>query len=327
MSSPRSVVITGGAGYVGSHICKALSHAGYLPVTLDHLEHGHIRAVRWGPLERGDICDYEFVEGALLRHHPIGVIHCAALTNVRESLQFPDPYYNTNVQGTLVLLEAMGHCNVNNLVFSSSCATYGAVEEPKISEAHPQLPISPYGWSKLMSERIIKDFGSAYGLRYSLLRYFNAAGADAAGEIGEQHTPETHLIPLVLFAALGKIPHLRLFGEQYATPDGTAIRDYIHVTDLAAAHVKALRKLENNTPAIAVNLGSGRGYSVREIIKTAEAIIQKPIPFRAEAARAGDPAILVADIAQAKQVLGWAPRHSDLDTILRTAWNWTSKGL
>lgn len=325
MSSERAVVVTGGAGYIGSHICKELKRGGYLPVVLDHLEQGHAQCVRWGPLERGDVCDYPFVTNVLQRYRPVGVIHCAGLANIGESVTHPDRYYHTNVQGSLVLLEAMRHCQVNHLIFSSSCAVYGVGNQMPINENHPQSPISPYGWSKLMSERLIMDFGAAYGLKYALLRYFNASGADPDGELGELHQPETHLIPLVLDAALGHIPFLKLFGEQHATPDGTPIRDYIHVTDLAQAHVQALHQLEKNSPSLIVNLGSGRGHSVRDVIKAAETLIGKIIPVKVEAARPGDPDVLIADITLAKRLLAWTPTRSNLETILHTAWVWARK--
>lgn len=325
MATNRKVVVTGGAGYIGSLICKALQSHGYLPVTIDNLSQGHTEAVLWGPLEVGDITDRSFLEDVLRRHCPMGVIHCAALTNVGTSVSCPTLYYRNNVVGTLTLIEAMQSCAIQVIIFSSTCAIYGSVTQVPISETAPQAPISPYGWSKLMSERLLLDAYQAYGMRCALLRYFNAAGADLEGEIGETHAPETHLIPLALQAAQGLIPHLKVFGNRHPTPDGTPIRDYVHVLDIASAHIQALEFLLQSKRHIAVNLGSGCGNSVLEVIKAAERICGRSIPMQIEAARPGDAAVLIADNRRAKSLLNWNPKFSSLETILDTSWRWATQ--
>jgi len=317
-----TVLVTGGAGYIGSHACKALARAGYTPVAYDNLVYGHPWAVRWGPLEEGDIADRKRLDAVLEQYRPSAVMHFAAYAYVGESVTDPGKYYRNNVAGTLTLLEAMRDHGVSRLIFSSTCATYGVPLEIPITEAHPQAPINPYGATKWMIERMLADFDTAHGLRSIALRYFNAAGADPDAETGEAHDPETHLIPLVLDAALGRRPEVTVFGDDYDTPDGTCIRDYIHVTDLADAHVLALRALEAGAPSTAYNLGNGQGFSVREVIDRARQVTGRNIPVVIGPRRPGDPPRLVGDATRAMQDLGWQPRYADLDRILETAWAW-----
>jgi UDP-arabinose 4-epimerase len=322
----RTVLVTGGAGYIGSHACKALARAGYLPVTYDSLVYGHRSAVKWGPLEVGDILDLARLDQVFDEYRPDTVMHFAAYAYVGESVQNPGKYYRNNVAGSLTLLEAARDHGVERFVFSSTCATYGAPETVLIPEDHPQRPINPYGASKLMIERMLADFDAAHRIRSVVLRYFNAAGADPEGETGEHHEPETHLIPLVLDTAAGHRPHITVFGDDYDTPDGTCIRDYIHVTDLAEAHVLALRALESGAASTAYNLGNGQGFSVKQVIDAAREVTQRDIPVTVGARRPGDPPVLVGDASRSKRELGWEPRYHTLNTILRTAWNWTLSG-
>ena len=275
MANSKTILVTGGAGYIGSHTCKALSHAGYTPVTYDNLVYGHRWAVKWGPLEIGDISDRDRLDEVIRVYQPEGVIHFAAYAYVGESVKKPAKYYRNNVAGTLTLLESMHANGVNKIVFSSSCATYGVPEKTPISEEEPQFPVNPYGASKLMVEQMLKDFDSAYGIHFFSLRYFNAAGADLDTEIGESHDPETHLIPLILDAAIGRSSHVQIYGNDYGTPDGTCIRDYIHVVDLANAHIYALDYLRAHNDSQVVNLGVGIGHSVKEVINTAELVTNK----------------------------------------------------
>ena len=320
-----NILVTGGAGYIGSHACKALARAGYTPVSYDNLVYGHEWAVKWGPLERGDISDTARLVDVIRAYRPAAVMHFAAFAYVGESVTDPAKYYGNNVAGTLSLLDAMRHNGVDRIVFSSTCATYGTPEVLPINEDAPQNPINPYGASKLMIERILGDYGAAYGLHSVALRYFNAAGADGEGELGEAHDPETHLIPLVLDAAAGQRPHITVFGEDYPTPDGTCIRDYIHVTDLAEAHVLAMAKLGRQALRPAYNLGTGRGTSVDEIIAAARAVTGRDIKIVKDARRAGDPAVLFADPGRAHHDLGWVPRHSSVTEIVETAWRFLSR--
>lgn len=317
-----SVLVTGGAGYIGSHACKALAAAGYRPVCFDSLVYGHESAVRWGPLVRGDILDRLALDAAIEQWKPVAVMHFAAFAYVGESVENPGKYYRNNVVGTLNLLEAMRDHGVSNLIFSSTCATYGLPQTATIGETHPQNPVNPYGASKLMIERMLADFDTAHGLRSISLRYFNAAGADPEGDIGEAHDPETHLIPLVLDVASGKRSHITIFGDDYVTPDGTCVRDYIHVTDLARAHLLALRSLVNGGRSAAYNLGNGRGFSVREVIATAAAVTGRDIAVLAGPRRAGDPPMLVSDAKRVREALGWTPEHPTLETMVETAWAW-----
>lgn len=317
------VLVTGGAGYIGSHTCKRLSQNGFTPVVFDSLVYGHREAVRWGPFVQGNLHDTGELM-AVMREHSIGaVVHFAAFAFVGESMQRPDIYYDNNVVGTLSLLQAMRSVGVSQLVFSSTAATYGVPQQSPIPETHPQLPVNPYGASKLMVERILQDYAAAFKLASVALRYFNAAGADAQGELGEDHTPETHLIPLALAAAQQKAEPLTVFGDDYPTPDGTCVRDYVHVTDLAQAHVAALRHMHTGAQgAMAYNLGNGQGFSVREVLAAAEQVTGRPVPHRMGPRRAGDPPVLVADSRKARQELQWEPQHASLHEIVATAWRW-----
>ncbi len=318
------VLVTGGAGYIGSHACKALAAAGHVPVTFDNLRSGHRSAVRWGPFEHGDIADTPRLVEALRQHEIAAVMHFAALAYVGESVARPDLYYRSNVGGTISLLDAMKACDVTTLVFSSTCATFGVASAGAIAEDMPQRPVNPYGSSKLFVEQVIRDYSAAFGVSAVMLRYFNAAGADAELETGEDHDPETHLIPLVLHAAIDPARRITIFGTDYDTPDGTCVRDYIHVSDLADAHVLALAKIAPGTVR-AYNLGTGAGTSVHEIIARARTVTGRPIGVDIAARRAGDPPRLVADPALAHRELGWRARRSDLDTILASAWAWTTR--
>jgi UDP-arabinose 4-epimerase len=317
-----SILLTGGAGYIGSHAAKALSRQGYLPVVYDDLSRGHREAVKWGPLEVGALADTERLKQVFKAHAPKAVMHFAAFAYVGESVSDPALYYRNNVAGTLSLLEAMRASGTDRLVFSSTCAVYGVPDSVPITEGNPRRPINPYGRSKSMIEDILADYGTAYGLKSVCLRYFNAAGADPDGEIGEAHDPEPHLLPLVLDAAAGRIPHLTVFGDDYPTRDGTCVRDYIHVTDLAEAHVLAARHLLSGGAGAVLNLGNETGYSIREVIEHAERVTGRTIPYRMEARRAGDPPELVGNADKAKALLGWKPAHGSLDSILRSAWAW-----
>jgi UDP-arabinose 4-epimerase len=318
------ILVTGGAGYIGSHTSKALCQAGYEVVVLDNLSMGHRWAVQWGPLIHADLADAAAL-GSVFRDEGIeAVVHFAASTAVGESVLHPRRYYRNNVVNTLNLLEAMVDAGVGAIVFSSTCATYGDPIRIPIDEDHPQHPINPYGETKLTVERILNAFGSAYGIRSIALRYFNAAGADPDGQIGEDHTPESHLVPLVIEAALGRRPHLDVYGTDYPTPDGTAIRDYIHVSDLADAHVRALRYLLDKGSSTAINLGTGSGHSIREVIAAVETLSPLPITVRETERRSGDAPVLVADSTKAERILGWKPRYSDLASIVGTAFRWHS---
>ncbi|MDP1834584.1 MAG: UDP-glucose 4-epimerase GalE [Chlamydiales bacterium] len=320
----KNVLVTGGAGYIGSQVCKLLSLGGYQPITLDNLSKGKKEAVQWGPLEIGDIADIPFVTKLIQKYHPIATIHLAASTEVGESVTHPDEFYQNNTVGTLNLLKALRDGNVKVFIFSSTCATYGDVKEVPIKETAPQAPINPYGWSKLFDEQIIRDFRTAFGFRYALLRYFNVAGADLDGDLGEDHQPPSHVIPILFDSISGKTPQFNLLGEDYQTPDGTCIRDYIHIVDLANAHVVAMEHLLGKDEGIELNLGSGKGFSVKELIIHAEKITGKKVPVKKAQRRPGDAPALVADASKAYKVLGWKPKHSDLETILSSAWKWYS---
>ncbi|HVO49257.1 MAG TPA: UDP-glucose 4-epimerase GalE [Steroidobacteraceae bacterium] len=318
----RCVLVTGGAGYIGAHACKALRARGYLPVAYDNLVYGHPEFVRWGPFEKGELTDVDRLRAALRTHRPVAVMHFAGFAYVGESVTDPAKYYANNVGGTLALLDAMLSESVLSLVFSSTCAVYGTPDSVPIAENTVRRPVNPYGRSKLMVEQILEDYSGAHGLRSIALRYFNAAGADPAGEVGEDHSPETHLIPLVLDVALGRRENVTVFGNDYDTPDGTCVRDYVHVTDLAQAHVAAVERLESGTGHTAYNLGSGHGYSVLEVVDAARRVTGRPIPMVSGPRRAGDPARLVSMAGRAQADLGWRPQRSDLDTILADAWRW-----
>jgi UDP-arabinose 4-epimerase len=316
------ILITGGAGYIGSHTAKALAQSGFEPVVLDDMSKGHPWAVKWGPLIKSDLGDYATVREVLARFHIEAVVHFAADAYVGESMREPRRYFRNNVGNTLALLEAVLDAGVRHFVFSSSCATYGIPESVPIPESRPQFPVNPYGESKRFVERALWWYGEAYGLKSVTLRYFNAAGADPEGELGEDHDPETHLIPLVVQAALGRKPRVDIYGTDYPTPDGTAIRDYIHVTDLAEAHVLALRHLMDGGGSTALNLGTGRGHSIREVIAAVSRQSGQRVPAREAGRRPGDPPALVADATLAKHILGWRPQYSDLATIVDTALRW-----
>lgn len=320
-----AVLVTGGAGYIGSHACKALARAGLEPVVFDNLAHGHRAAVRWGPFVQGDLLELASIRAAITRFRPGSVMHFAAYAYVGESVLNPGKYYRNNVVGSLNLLDAMREAGIDTMVFSSTCATYGMPVQLPITEEHAQQPINPYGASKLMIERMLHDFGVAHGLRSTSLRYFNAAGADMDGELGEDHEPETHLIPLVLRAAAGLAPAITVYGDDYATPDGTCIRDYVHVADLADAHVLALQALLRGQSGAAYNLGNGQGFSVREVIEVARQVTGRPIAVERGARRAGDPPQLVGDATRIRKDLGWTPRFDDLSDIVGSAWRWQQR--
>lgn len=322
---PQTVLVTGGAGYIGSHVCKALSRAGFWPIAFDNLVYGREHAVKWGPLERGDILDRARLDQVIAQYNPAAILHFAAFAYVGESVANPGKYYRNNVMGSITLLEAARDHGIKNFIFSSSCATYGNAPDGAIAEIVSQKPINPYGRSKLMVEQVIKDFNAAHDGRSMILRYFNAAGADPDGQIGEEHDPETHLIPLVLDAVSGRRKGVTVFGTDYPTKDGTCIRDYVHVSDLAEAHVLALRALFDAAPSNIYNLGTGSGYSVQDVINAAESITGKSVPVSYGARREGDPAILVSDASKIRRDLHWKPAHSDLQTIIRTAWSWQQK--
>lgn len=317
-----SVIVTGGAGYIGSHTCKALSLAGFDPVVYDSLQRGNAWAVKWGPFEEGDLLDTDRIRSVLQKYQPVGVIHFAAFAYVGESVHKPLKYYHNNVGGTMSLLRAMAIEGVKRLVFSSTCATYGTPEVNPIREDLEQKPINPYGQSKLMVEHILEDCARNSTLSAVALRYFNAAGADQEGEIGEAHDPETHIIPLALSAARGGSPPLVVFGDDHPTPDGTCIRDYVHVMDLADAHVKALAHTSEKQGFSAFNLGTGAGVSIMELINTVREVTGCEVPYSFGSKRVGDPPALVADPRKAREILGWKAEHSDLKNILQTAWNW-----
>ncbi len=317
-----NVLVTGGAGYIGSHACKALAAAGHHPVTYDSLVYGHPWAVKWGPLVEGDLADSELLRQTLRQHRIDAVMHFAAFAYVGESMQDPGKYFRNNVGNTIKLLDAMVEEGVKTIVFSSTCATYGMPEAGAIAEDHPQRPVNPYGESKLFIEKALGWYGQAHGIRWAALRYFNAAGADPDGDIGEEHDPETHLIPLVIQTALGQRPEVQIFGTDYPTADGSAVRDYIHVTDLAAAHVSAIDKLAQGVNSFAVNLGTGQGHSVKDVIAAVERLSCRKVNAIECERRPGDPPSLVAQPGLAAELLGWTPRYSELETIVATALQW-----
>jgi UDP-arabinose 4-epimerase len=324
-ATDKRVLVTGGAGYIGSHTAKALAKAGFTPVVLDNLSMGHRESVRWGPFIHGDISDEGLLRRTLHEERISAVVHFAASAFVGESMQKPRLYFRNNLVNSFLLLDAMMEAGVRHIVFSSTCATYGNPESIPIDEQHVQKPVNPYGESKLCVERMLRWLGETEGLGWIALRYFNAAGADPDGEIGEDHTPETHLIPSAIEAALGMRDELQVYGSDYPTPDGTAIRDYIHVTDLAEAHVLALGHLIKGGQNDALNLGSGKGHSIREVIRSIEQASGLPVPRRELSRRPGDPAVLIANSSRAYEILGWRPTHSGLQTIVETAWQWHSR--
>jgi UDP-arabinose 4-epimerase len=324
-ASKPAVLVTGGAGYVGSHVCKALDRAGYLPVTYDNLATGHRWAVKWGPLEEGDIRDSFRIETVLRRYRVTAVLHFAALSLVGASAQQPFDYYDVNVNGALSLTNAMRQFGLRKLVFSSTCAVYGMPEEMPIVEDAPTLPVNVYGRTKLAAENLFSDMARAGEIDVVMLRYFNASGADRDGEIGEAHDPESHLIPLAVKAAMGESGPLALFGTDYPTPDGTCLRDYIHVEDLADAHLKALKLLDSKAGAHAFNLGTGIGVSVREVLAAVGKILGKPVPVIESPRREGDAPQLFASPAKAETGLGWRAAETNIESMVGSAINWHRK--
>jgi UDP-glucose 4-epimerase len=319
------VLVTGGAGYIGAHACKALARAGFTPVAFDNLTTGWTEAVKWGPLVRGDLMDRATIDAALAEHQPVAVMHFAALSLVGAAMADPARYWRENTGAALNLWEACAAAGVRNVVLSSTCATYGDQDGVLLTEDTPQRPINAYGGSKLAVEGMLKDFGAAFGINHVIFRYFNVAGADPEGEIGEQHLPETHLIPLMLDAVAGKRPALTVFGTDYPTPDGTCVRDYVHVTDLAAAHVLGLLRLLDGKGGGVFCLGTGRGFSVREVIEASRMVTNREVPVIIGDRRAGDAASLVLSSTRAVTELGWEPQHSTLRQMIGDAWAWAQK--
>ncbi len=319
-----AVLVAGGAGYIGSHTAKALLQSGVQPVVLDNLCTGNRSALQFGPFYEGSIADAALVREIVVRHRPVGAILFAGHAYVGESTGNPRKYFNNNIVEAIHFLNHLLDAGMRCVVFSSSCSVYGIQSQIPISEKSAQDPLSPYAETKAFLEKVLRWYGSAYGLRSACLRYFNAAGADPDGELGENHDPETHLIPLAILAAMGK-ERLRVFGTDYATPDGTAIRDYIHVSDLADGHLRALKRLQEGSESFTLNLGTGNGYSVRDVIREVERTAGVPVPAEYGPRREGDAPELVADPRLARELLGWTPRHSSLETIVKTAWNWYTR--
>jgi len=320
-----TIFVTGGAGYIGSHCCKAFKQAGWDVVVYDNLKHGWRDMVKWGPLVIGDILDADRLNAAMKEAKPDAVAHFAALISVAESVADPALHYRNNSMGAFNVLEAMRASGTDKIIFSSTAATYGVPTVVPIPEDHPQQPINPYGWSKLMVERMLADYASAYGLKYAALRYFNAAGADLDCEIGERHEPETHVIPLAARGALRDDYKFTIFGEDFDTRDGTCVRDYIHVADLGTAHQKALQYLMDGGESTAFNLGTGEGATVKEIADAVERASNRPLPRAMGPRRAGDPPALIASADKARRVLGWEPKHSSIEEIVKTAFAWHRK--
>ncbi|MBB4004788.1 UDP-glucose 4-epimerase [Aurantimonas endophytica] len=315
------VLVVGGAGYIGSHTCLNLAGRGFEPVVYDNLSNGHREFVKWGPLETGDIRDGDRLDAVISRHEPVAIVHFAALIEVGQSVTEPLQFYENNVAGTLTLLAAAERAGIDKFVFSSTCATYGIPRSTPMAETHPQAPINPYGRSKYLVEEVLRDLSDLKSLRTVILRYFNASGADPEGRIGEWHTPETHAIPLAIDAALGRREGFAIFGSDYDTRDGTCVRDYIHVMDLADAHGRAVEYLLSGGESVALNLGTGTGTTVAEMLAAIEAVSGRPFPVKHAGRRAGDSPALVADNQKAWEVLGWRPER-DLDAIIESAWNW-----
>lgn len=322
----RKVLVTGGAGYIGSHACKALRAAGWVPVTFDNLVTGWEEAVKFGPFVKGDLRDREALDRVFAEHEPEAVMHFAALSQVGEAMQQPGRYWNNNVLGSLTLVEAAAEAGCLDFVFSSTCATYGEHDNVVLDETTPQHPLNAYGASKRAVEDILADFGAAYGLRHVIFRYFNVAGADPEAEVGEFHIPETHLVPLVIQAVEGKRGALSVFGTDYDTPDGTCIRDYVHVCDLVDAHVLGLGWLKEGKGSRVFNLGTGTGFSVMEVIKAAEEIMGRPVPYEIGPRRAGDCTRLVSGSVRARDELGWSPERSEMTRMIADAWRWHKTG-
>ncbi len=321
----KSILVTGGAGYIGAHVCKALAREGFIPVAYDNLVTGSPRAVKWGPFEQGDIRNRDRLREVIKQHQPHAIMHFAALIQVGESVVDPAQYYENNVYGSFCLLEEAKAQRISAMVFSSTAAVYGMPQQALLAEDHPLQPINPYGHTKLAMENMIRDYASAYGLRYAILRYFNAAGADLEGQLGSAYAVDTHLIPLLMQTASGLRNDIKIFGTDYDTPDGTAIRDFIHVSDLAEAHISALKHLLSEKESITLNLGTSKGHSVKETLELARHVTQCPIPADICPRRAGDPSILVADAKKAETILGWKPVCSSLNTIIESAWKWRQR--
>ncbi|MFC2970497.1 UDP-glucose 4-epimerase GalE [Acidimangrovimonas pyrenivorans] len=322
----QTVLVTGGAGYIGSHACKALKAAGYRPVTYDNLSTGWEDAVKFGPFERGDLTDRARLDAVFAQYSPVAVMHFAALSQVGESMAQPGRYWHNNVTGSLTLAEAAVAAGCLNFVFSSTCATYGEQDNVVLDENSAQFPINPYGSSKRAIEEILRDFEVAHGLKSVIFRYFNVAGGDPEGEVGEHHRPETHLIPVMLEAIDGKRPALTIHGTDYDTPDGTCIRDYVHVCDLVDAHVLGLEWLQAGKASRAFNLGTGSGFSVREVIEASRAVTNREVPYEEGPRRPGDCTKLVSGSTRAVQELGWRPTRSTLPEMIGDAWRWHQTG-
>jgi UDP-glucose 4-epimerase len=316
-----TILVTGGAGYVGSHCCLALKRAGHDVVVYDNLYNGHERFVKWGPFENGDIRDRARLTEVFAAHKPDAVLHCAALIEVGESVKQPDRFYDNNVTGALVLLDVMREAGVKPFVFSSTCATYGEPKRMPMDETHPQNPVSPYGWTKLMTEQASRDIAAAHGLSFAHLRYFNAAGAAPEEGIGEKHEPETHAIPLALLTLLGRRQGFKIFGTDWDTRDGSCLRDYVHVLDLADAHVRAIERLLGGGASLAANLGTGDGVTVLELLAAIERVTGKCVPAEAAPRRDGDAPALVADTSYVRRELGWSPTRG-IDAVIADAWKW-----
>ncbi|SDX56877.1 UDP-glucose 4-epimerase GalE [Roseicitreum antarcticum] len=318
----KHILVTGGAGYIGAHACKALAQAGYIPVTFDNLVTGRAASVKFGPMVQGDLMDRAALDRVFADYAPQAVMHFAALSQVGEAMREPGRYWRNNVMGSLTLVEAMLDAGCRDLVFSSTCATYGDHDGVALDEDTPQHPLNAYGASKRAVENILRDFGASHGLNAVIFRYFNVAGADPAGEIGECHDPETHLIPVILEAILGQRPELVIHGRDYPTPDGTCIRDYVHVVDLVAAHVMGLNWLEAGRGSRVFNLGTGTGFSVANVLEQAGRVTNRPVPHRFGPRRGGDAACLVSGSTRATADLGWTPQHSTLEQMIGDAWGW-----
>ncbi|MCR8548747.1 UDP-glucose 4-epimerase GalE [Salipiger sp. P9] len=320
------VLVTGGAGYIGSHACKVLNAAGFTPVTYDNLVTGWQDAVKFGPFERGELSDRARLDEVFAKYRPAAVMHFAALSQVGEAMSEPGRYWRNNVEGSLTLIEAATAANCLNFVFSSTCATYGEHDNVVLDETTPQEPLNAYGASKRAVENILRDFEAAYGLRHVIFRYFNVAGADPEGEVGEHHRPETHLIPVMLEAIVGTRPALTIHGEDYDTPDGTCIRDYVHVMDLVDAHLLGLKWLRDGKPSRVFNLGTGKGFSVREVVEASRAVTNREVPYSIGPRRAGDATKLVSGSTRAAAELGWAPGRSTMAEMIADAWRWHRNG-
>jgi UDP-glucose 4-epimerase len=321
-----NILVAGGAGYIGAHTCLDLFHKGFTPVVYDNLSNGHAEFVKWGPLEVGDIRDRHRLDEVFATYRPAAIVHFAAAIEVGESVRDPGLYFENNVGGTLTLLRAAQAAGVDKFVFSSTCATYGVPTAIPMNETHPQLPINPYGRSKLIVEQMLQELDRYQGFRSFVLRYFNAAGADPEGRIGEWHTPETHAIPIALDAALGRRPRFQVLGSDYDTRDGSCVRDFVHVLDLADAHTRAIEHLINNGTSHALNLGTGHGTTVKELLDAVRRVVGRDFKIIYEPRREGDSPALVADNALAKRTIGWSPRHN-LQSIIETAWNWHANHL